>query len=177
MRVESGTTGGYYDFYGNQGFDTFPLGGVRGFNDSVEVASVYTNRDGADDAGKLGFMTQTTGGCLEEKMTIKSDEFVEKGLELNKSIEYAKDSIVSKTIIEKKTGTVSLFAFDEGQNLSEHTAPFDALVFVVDGEGEVVINKKSHIVSLGQMIIMPANIPHAVNARKKFKMLLIMIKD
>ena len=67
-------------------------------------------------------------------MTIKSDEFVEKGLELNKSIEYAKDSIVSKTIIEKKTGTVSLFAFDEGQNLSEHTAPFDALVFVVDGE-------------------------------------------
>jgi len=110
-------------------------------------------------------------------MTIKSNEFVEKGLLLNRSIEYAKDSIVSKTIIEKKTGTVSLFAFDEGQNLSEHTAPFDALVFVVDGESEVIINKKSHIVSSGQVIIMPANIPHAVNARKKFKMLLIMIKD
>lgn len=110
-------------------------------------------------------------------MTIKSNEFVEKGLLLNKSIEYAKDSIVSKTIVGKKTGTVTLFAFDEGQNLSEHTVPFDALVFVIEGESEVLINHKEHIVKSGQMIIMPAQIPHAVNARKKFKMLLIMIKD
>jgi len=110
-------------------------------------------------------------------MTLKSNEFVEKALLLTNTIEYAKDSIVSKTIVEKKTGTVTLFAFDKGQNLSEHTVPFDALVLIVDGEGEVIINKKSHTVSSDQMIIMPANIPHAVNARKRFKMLLIMIKD
>jgi quercetin dioxygenase-like cupin family protein len=109
-------------------------------------------------------------------MTINSNEFVEKALLLSNTIEYAKDSIVSKTIIEKNTGTVTLFAFDKGQNLSEHTVPFDAMVLIIDGEGEVMINKKSHTVSSGQMIIMPANIPHAVNARKRFKMLLIMIK-
>lgn len=110
-------------------------------------------------------------------MTIKSTEFLEKGLLLNNAIDYSKDSIVSKTIIEKKKGTITLFAFDKAQNLSEHTAPFDALVFIVDGEGEIIINKRTHILKPGQMIIMPANIPHAVNAKKKFKMLLIMIKD
>ncbi len=109
-------------------------------------------------------------------MTLKSNEFVEKALLLTNTIEYAKDSIVSKTIVEKNTGTVTLFAFDKGQNLSEHTVPFDAMVLIIDGEGEVMINKKSHTVSSDQMIIMPANIPHAVNARKRFKMLLIMIK-
>ena len=109
-------------------------------------------------------------------MTLKSNEFVEKALLLTNTIEYVKDSIVSKTIVEKNTGTVTLFAFDKGQNLSEHTVPFDAMVLIIDGEGEVMINKKSHTVSSDQMIIMPANIPHAVNARKRFKMLLIMIK-
>jgi len=110
-------------------------------------------------------------------MAIKSTEFLEKGLSLNKAIEYSKGSVVSKTIIEKKTGTITLFAFDESQNLSEHTAPFDALVLVIEGEGEIIINKRPHILKSGQMIIMPANIPHAVNAKKKFKMLLTMIKD
>ena len=109
-------------------------------------------------------------------MILKSNEFVEKALLLTNTIEYVKDSIVSKTIVEKNTGTVTLFAFDKGQNLSEHTVPFDAMVLIIDGEGEVMINKKSHTVSSDQMIIMPANIPHAVNARKRFKMLLIMIK-
>jgi len=110
-------------------------------------------------------------------MTIKSTEFLEQGLLLNKTIEYSKGSIVSKIIIEKKTGTITLFAFDEEQNLSEHTAPFDALVLVIEGEGEIIINNRSHILKSGQMIIMPANVPHAVNAKKKFKMLLTMIKD
>jgi quercetin dioxygenase-like cupin family protein len=110
-------------------------------------------------------------------MTVKSVELFKKGLLLKDGIKYADGSIVSKTIVEKKTATITLFAFDEAQNLSEHTAPFDALALIVDGECEVVINKKSNILRSGQMIIMPANIPHAVNAKKKFKMLLIMIKD
>ena len=110
-------------------------------------------------------------------MTSKSAELKGKGVLLNEAIEYSKGSIVSKTIIEKKTGTITLFSFDEGQNLSEHTVPFDALVQIIDGEGEIIINKRSHILKTGQMIIMPANIPHAVNAKKKFKMLLTMIKD
>lgn len=110
-------------------------------------------------------------------MSIKNPEFLEKGLTLNTAIEYSQGSIVSKTILEKKTGTITLFAFDEGQNLSEHTAPFDALVLIVEGEGEIIIDKKSIDLGSGQMIIMPANIPHAVNAKKRFKMLLIMIKE
>lgn len=109
-------------------------------------------------------------------MSIKNDDFLGQAKSLNETIEYSKGSIVSKTIVEKKTGTVTLFAFDKGQNLSEHTAPFDAMVLVIEGEGEVVINGKSNSVKSNQMIIMPANIPHAVNAVEQFKMLLIMIK-
>jgi quercetin dioxygenase-like cupin family protein len=70
-----------------------------------------------------------------------------------------------------------LFAFDEGQKLSEHTAPFDALVYILDGETEVVISKKSHRVEEGEMILMPANEPHAIRAVKRFKMLLTMIRS
>jgi len=110
-------------------------------------------------------------------MTNKSTELKGKGVLLNEAIEYSKGAIVSKTIIEKKTGTITLFSFDEGQNLSEHTVSFDALVQIIDGEDEIIINKRSHILKTGQMIIMPANISHAVNAKKKFKMLLTMIKD
>ncbi len=110
-------------------------------------------------------------------MSIKNEEFLEKAMALDKTVEYSKGSIVSKTIVEKKTGTVTLFAFDEGQNLSEHTAPFDAIVQIIEGEGEIIINNESHDVNKGEMIIMPANIPHAVNAKKQFKMLLIMIKE
>ena len=95
----------------------------------------------------------------------------------SESIEYSKGSVVSKTIIDKKSGTVTLFAFDEGQKLSEHTAPFDAMVQLLDGEAEIIINKKPFILTQNEIIIMPANIPHAVNAVKKFKMLLTMIKE
>ncbi|MFC1570259.1 cupin domain-containing protein [Candidatus Omnitrophota bacterium] len=91
-------------------------------------------------------------------------------------IDYQAGSVVSKTIIQKGTGTVTLFAFDEGQGLSEHTAPFDALVSIVDGEAEIVISGESHTVKSGESIIMPADKPHSLNAIKKFKMLLVMIR-
>lgn len=103
----------------------------------------------------------------------------EKGtlLEFPKLIEYSTNGIVSKRVLEKKTGNITLFAFDEGQKLSEHTAPFDAMVQVIEGSGEIMIDGKSNLLHEGQSIIMPANIPHAVNAVAKFKMLLIMIKE
>jgi len=90
---------------------------------------------------------------------------------------YQEGSIVSKTLIDKKVGTVTFFAFDKGQGLSEHTAPYDALVNVIDGEVEITISGKSFKLKKDDMIIMPANEPHAVKATKKFKMLLIMIKS
>ena len=92
-------------------------------------------------------------------------------------IAYQEGSVVSRTIIDKKTGTVTLFAFDEGQGLSEHTAPFDAVVYLIDGEAEVVISDKTLRLKEGEIIIMPANQPHALKAVKKFKMILIMIKS
>jgi len=92
-------------------------------------------------------------------------------------VEYQEGSVVSRTIIDKKAGTVTLFAFDEGQGLSEHTAPFDALVYLVDGEAEVVISGKAIRLKEGEMVIMPANKPHALRALRKFKMVLTMIRS
>jgi len=92
-------------------------------------------------------------------------------------VEYQDGSVVSKTIIKKTTGTVTLFAFDQGQGLSEHAAPFDAMVQVLDGEVEIKISGKPFLLKQGDMIIMPANEPHALNAVKQFKMLLTMIKS
>lgn len=97
--------------------------------------------------------------------------------EFKNSVEYASGSVVSKTMVKKPTGTVTLFAFDKGQALSEHTAPFDALIQIMDGKAEIIIDKKSYQLNEGQSIIMPANIPHAVNANERFKMLLTMIKE
>ncbi len=91
-------------------------------------------------------------------------------------VTYAEGSIVSKIIIRNDKGNVTLFAFDKGEFLSEHTAPFDAIAQVLDGKGEVVIDGKPFELNVGESIIMPANIPHAVTALEKFKMLLIMIK-
>ena len=93
------------------------------------------------------------------------------------TIEYSTDGIVSKRIIQKPIGNVSLFSFDKGQQLSEHTAPFDALIQVLEGQAEIMIDGKPYHLSAGQAIIMPANIPHAVNAIEQFKMLLTMIKE
>jgi quercetin dioxygenase-like cupin family protein len=95
----------------------------------------------------------------------------------NDSVDYSEGGIVSKTVLKKETGNISLFSFDKGEALSEHTAPFDAMITVVDGKGEVIIGGKSFILSSGQSIIMPANITHAVNAVEKFKMVLTMIKS
>ncbi|UCF85901.1 MAG: cupin domain-containing protein [Desulfobacteraceae bacterium] len=92
-------------------------------------------------------------------------------------VTYQDGTVVSKTIIEKKTGTVTLFAFDQGQGLSEHTAPFDALVQVLDGEVEIKISGKPFHLKQNEMIIMPANEPHALKAVKRFKMLLTMIRS
>lgn len=90
---------------------------------------------------------------------------------------YQTGSVVSRQILGKKTGTVTLFAFDQGQGLSEHTAPFDALVAVLDGEAEVEIAGKMYCVKQGEAILMPANQPHALRAAQRFKMLLTMIRE
>ena len=98
-------------------------------------------------------------------------------LTLKALVEYQEGSIVSRTIIDKKAGTVTLFAFAKGQALSEHTAPFDALVQVLDGQAQISISGKAFDVKAGEMIIMPADIPHAVTAVGDFKMLLTMIRS
>lgn len=92
-------------------------------------------------------------------------------------LDYQEGSVVSRTVVDKKTGTITMFAFDEKEGLSEHTAPFDALVHILDGEAEVVISGKTSLVKAGEMIIMPASEPHALKAVKRFKMLLIMIRS
>ncbi|UCF79493.1 MAG: cupin domain-containing protein [Candidatus Eiseniibacteriota bacterium] len=92
-------------------------------------------------------------------------------------VDYQEKSVVSKTIIKKDTGTVTLFAFDKEQGLSEHTAPFDALVCVLDGEVEVTISGVPVVVKTGEMLVMPAGKPHALKALSPFKMMLIMIKS
>lgn len=93
------------------------------------------------------------------------------------SIEYAGKAVVSKHILMKENGNISLFAFAKGEGLSEHTAPFDAVVYVVDGKADVRIDGVSHILHAGESIIMPAAIPHALNAPEPFKMVLTMIKS
>lgn len=95
---------------------------------------------------------------------------------LKNIIEYQEGAAVSKEILKTASGTITLFAFDEGQGLSEHAAPFEALVNVIDGEAEVTISGTSHSLSEGQMIILPANQPHSLKANKRFKMFLVMLK-
>jgi quercetin dioxygenase-like cupin family protein len=92
-------------------------------------------------------------------------------------VEYQDGAVVSRTLVEKKTGTVTLFAFADGQGLSEHTAPFDALVQILDGEAEITISGKALHLQEGEMVIMPANKPHALRAVTGFKMLLTMIRS
>ena len=113
------------------------------------------------DSGK-----QTAGGEPQTEATA-----------LSSMVDYQEDAIVSRTVLEKKTGTVTLFAFDRDQGLSEHTAPFDALVYVFDGEALVTISGRETRVETGQMINMPANEPHALTAATRFKMLLTMIRS
>lgn len=91
-------------------------------------------------------------------------------------IQYQDGSVVSKEILKNKSGTITLFAFDQGQGLSEHKTPFDAIIYVIDGEAQITISAKEHTVKKGGMIIMPAHNPHALKAITKFKMLLVMMK-
>jgi quercetin dioxygenase-like cupin family protein len=104
------------------------------------------------------------------------EDLLAKALKVTDLIDYQEGSVVSREIIAKKTGTVTLFAFDEGQGLSEHTAPFDATVFCLEGEVEVTISGRPILVKKDEMIIMPADQPHSLKAKSKFKMLLIMIR-
>jgi quercetin dioxygenase-like cupin family protein len=112
----------------------------------------------------------------EIEMSVR-DELVANATKLTELLNYQKKAVVSRTIIDKETGTVTLFAFDEGQGLSEHTAPYDALVYILDGAAEIMIEGKPVRLERGEMTIMPASKPHAVKALTKFKMLLIMIRE
>ena len=105
------------------------------------------------------------------------DDLKAKALRLTDLAQYQAGAVVSREILRKKTGTVTVFAFDKGEELSEHTAPFDALVLCLDGEANIVISGKTHLLKAGEMIIMPANEPHALKAIKKFKMALVMIRS
>ena len=105
------------------------------------------------------------------------EELQAKTLKLNKLVDYQPGSIVSRQIISKKSGTVTLFAFDEGQGLSEHTAPYDALIYCLEGTAEIMISNIPYPLKESEMIIMPADQPHSLKAVKKFKMLLVMIKS
>ncbi len=111
--------------------------------------------------------TDKSSGKLELSKTYRLEDLVE----------YSDGSVVSRLIAKTKTATVTLFSFDAGQALSEHSAPFDAIVQVLDGEVELVIGGKSIISKKGELVIMPANIPHAVNAVARFKMLLTMLRE
>ncbi|UCC92503.1 MAG: cupin domain-containing protein [Thermoplasmata archaeon] len=110
-------------------------------------------------------------------MADSDDDIKGKALGLSDMVAYQDGSVVSRTLIDKPTGTVTLFAFDAGQGLSEHTAPFDAMVSIVDGEAEVMVGGEPHKVGHGEMIIMPANVPHALRAHQRFKMMLVMVRQ
>lgn len=105
-----------------------------------------------------------------------TEDYNGKPLDLASEIEYADGSVVSKTLLDKKAGTLTLFAFGAGQGLSEHTSPYDATVYILDGTAKLMIDGKEVRAATGEMVIMPANIPHDVQAVERFKMLLIMIK-
>ena len=100
-----------------------------------------------------------------------------KAFNLESFVGYADGSVVSKTLLKKEIGNITLFAFDKGQGLSEHTAPFDAVVQILDGTAEITIGGQPQIVSAGDMLIMPANVSHALQATERFKMLLVMIRS
>lgn len=107
----------------------------------------------------------------------KKPDLTGRRLVVNDLLSYQEGAVVSRTLIDKKTGTVTMFSFDSGQGLSEHTAPYDAMVMVLDGEAEITLSGVVHTLKQGEMIIMPANAPHALRAPKPFKMMLTMIRS
>ena len=108
---------------------------------------------------------------------MKEEDLTGKVAKMSELVEYHLGSIVSRTIIDKAEGTITLFAFEKGQGLSEHTAPFDAMVYILDGVAEVTISGKPLHLKQGEMVIMPANEPHALRATSRFKMMLVMVKS
>jgi quercetin dioxygenase-like cupin family protein len=112
-----------------------------------------------------------------EPSVAQQRDFIAEALKLESIVQYQERSVVSKQILDKKAGTLTLFAFDKGEGLSEHTAPYDASILILDGKAEINIGGKPHNVQSGELIIMPANVPHAVKAVERFKMLLIMIRS
>lgn len=108
---------------------------------------------------------------------MKNESLIGEVKNLKELVDYQQGSVVSRALIDKPAGNVTLFSFDRGQGLSEHTAPFDALVDVLDGEVEITISGKPYRVGPGEMLIMPANQPHALKAVSRFKMMLVMIKS
>ena len=109
-------------------------------------------------------------------MSDAADSLIGRAVEMNGLVSYQSGSVVSRTLIDRKIGTITLFTFDAGQGLSEHTAPFDAFVQVFDGVADVTIDGTVQRVASGEFIIMPANIPHSLKAVEKFKMMLVMIR-
>ena len=108
----------------------------------------------------------------KESETIKGVPF-----NLKDHVQYAIGSAVSKTLLKKETGNITLFSFDAGQGLSEHTSPYDAVVYILEGEAEITIGGSLHTVGTGEMLVMPAEVPHGLHAGQRFKMLLIMIRQ
>jgi len=111
----------------------------------------------------------------QSKKNAEKEKLAPEAVKLVDLVDYQEGSVVSRTIIDKKAGTVTLFALDEGEGLSEHTAPYDALIYIVDGEAEVTISGRPVLVSEGETVVISANKPHALRAVKKFKMVLTMI--
>jgi len=106
------------------------------------------------------------------------DQSIEKGEKFiaAESVDYSTQSVISRQVLKSEKGNITLFAFDKGEGLSEHTAPFDAMVLLLDGKAEIIIGGKPNALQTGEAIIMPANIPHALKAVERFKMMLVMIR-
>jgi len=117
-------------------------------------------------------VTSKTCGCSRGDVKLPKSE----AIDLASAANYAEGAIVSRTLAENDAGTLTLFAFDQGQGLSEHSAPFDAIVQILEGETELTIGGKAVVAKEGQVVVMPANVPHAVKATKRFKMLLTMLR-
>ena len=112
----------------------------------------------------------------QSKGQTQNESLVSKVARMSDLVSYQEGSVVSRTVVDKNAGTITLFAFAAGQGLSEHTAPFDALVYILDGEADITISGKPLHLTAGEMTVMPANEPHGLKAVKRFKMMLVMIK-
>lgn len=114
---------------------------------------------------------------MKNASTEKRDTLIGRVVNLAELVAYQPGAVVSRTVIDRKVGTVTLFSFDKGEGLSEHTTPYDALAYILDGAAEITVSGKPATVKAGEMLIMPANQPHALRAIEPFKMLLVMIRD